>query len=320
MSIPYAEDAERYVLGCMLWTRDAVGRALEILDAQDFHVPNHRFLFRTLHRMFIEGEPIDPILVAERLKRDGVKGEPGKGLLTELLEEAGSSLHLEEHARLILNRAHARSLQLVTAEPHKLSDDEIESAAEQADSLLRRMRRGTQEPTRLLGYYVARDLEEIEEAGRSGEPILGISTGFPRLDTLTAGWHPGQLAIVGAQTGHGKTSLMHRFALEAAKHGNRVLFCSLEMTTRELRERIYAQEAHIALPRVTRGDLNEQDWKRLSKVSEECNKLPLLLCGKRGMTASDISAEARRVATDGLGMIVVDYLQLVRPQNLKAQR
>lgn len=311
-TLPYSEEAESYVLGSMMWRRKAVGEALEILHADDFVAPKHRILFRTLQNMYLEGEDIDPILVAERLRRDGQDGQVARDYIIKLLDEAGSNLYLKSHARLVLHRSHARALGRVVQEPHTLSDEQIEEATEKADDLLRRLRLQDQEPTKLVGSWVAGDLEDIEAAGRDGTPTIGIESGFPRLDEKTNGWSEGQLVVVGAQTGMGKTSLMLRFALEAAKKGTRVLFFSLEMTAREIRERIYAQEAKVPLTAIRRGSVDEH-WKALSEVAEKVRRLPLLLSGRRGMSAKDITAEVRRrTSEEPIGMVVVDYLQLVK--------
>lgn len=320
-TLPYSQEAESYVLGSMLWTRKATGKAIELLSADDFIDAKHRILFRTLRNMFIEGQDIDPILVAERLREDGQDGQVARDYIIQLLDDAGASTYLESHAKLILHRSHSRALSRVVQEPHQLSNEEIEDAAQKADDLLRRMRRAEQEPTRRVGERVAEDIESIEAAGQRKERLLGISTGLPSLDDITAGWEPGQLVVVGAQTSHGKTSLKLKFALEAAKAGKRVLFFSLEMGQKAIRERIYAQEANLNLTRVRTGELRQAEWDAITALAPKVSEWPLYLCDKKGLTAGDIAAEARRVAAEGpLDIVVVDYLQFVKADNKKLQR
>lgn len=312
---PYETEAEEYVLGCALTSRDAAAELVRLVEPEDFFDPKHQAVFSALRSLLTAGKGIDPVLVKDRLRQDGAIAD--HDTILDCIHRAGSQMFLKDHAELIVHRARAREVSRLSSDPHTLSSDELRDNTERLAALTARMQKLEESrPTTDVAKMVNADLAAME-----GDPERGIPSGFASLDDKTLGFFPGDLVVVGAESGHGKTNLLLRFAVNAAKQGHKVLFFSLEMMAQQLRNRIYAAETSIGLHAIRTRALGKPEWAKLTDVAAKVQTWSLRIHDTRNMTAEDIAAEVRRVnGTWGVDMIVVDYLQEVRATSTKGNR
>jgi replicative DNA helicase len=321
------EAAERYVLGCAMWTADACAEVIRVVSEDDFAHPDHRQVFVALRDLFLEGKGFDPVLVADRLRMNGSPVD--RLVVVGMLNEAGSALQIQGHLDVVLHRSNARRLDsIVRKEPWALSNSELEDAASRAEDLLRRMRR-RDEPPLTVAEAVSADLRLIEEG--YGD-LNALSTGFTKLDDMIdGGFLPGQLIVLGAATSMGKTAMIAGLARAASRQGARTLMCTLEMPSIEIRFRLYAQDAGISLKalrasifrRNSGAELNESQFQALSESAARFSEGgPIEIADIGEVSAADIAAEARRTSAKlgGLDLIAVDYLQLMKARDERVLR
>ncbi|MDR1791321.1 MAG: replicative DNA helicase [Propionibacteriaceae bacterium] len=313
--IPQDVDAEQCVLGAMMLSKGAIGEVIGLLQAGDFYRPAHEQVFSAMCELYVSGEPVDPVTVAdELLKRGELERVGGHIYLHHLLESVSIAGNATYYAQIVREKAVLRRLVDASQRIAQLGYagrgevDQIVDVAQQA-ILAVTAENGGYSPID-AGAASWSVIDEIEaRKGKNG--MLGIPSGILPLDELTRGFRPGQLIVIGARPGVGKSSL----ALEIARNvsiraGKRVAYFSLEMAYQELVEKMLAAESKIPLRKLQTGDLTEAEWAALGAV-------PALPEGRLKIfdqvnTSTQVRAEARKLAqTEGLDLIIVDYLQLM---------
>src|SRR5690606_35835568 len=259
---PYAPEAEISVLGGMLIDGDAVSKAVEIVDDSMFYREANRRIFRAMARLFQQGQVIDPVTVAEELKKtDELDSAGGMSYLAELLDAVPTAANLEYHARIVRERALLR--RLIEAASHIIRDaydigersvDEILDEAEQ------RIFQVAQAHDREGFVWIKKILyptfERIEKLQAAKGGITGVPSGFPDLDEMTGGFQAGDLIILAARPSMGKTSIVVGMALHAAiVHQIPVAIFSLEMSKEQIVQRMLCHEGIVDLGRLLRGRL-----------------------------------------------------------------
>lgn len=323
-SPPYAPEAEYSVLGGMLIDRDAVSRAVEIVDASMFYRESHRRLFRAMTRLFERGEVIDVITVAEDLRRtDELDSVGGLDYVAELLEAVPTAANIEYHARIVREKALLRRLieasHEIIRDVYEQGEREVETLLDHAES---RIFQVAQSHDR-AGFVRVKDLlweafEEIERLQTQDSPITGLPSGFRDLDRMTTGLQKGDLCIVAARPSMGKTSWVLNVAATAAiEHQVPVAVFSLEMSKEQLLKRLLSSEGRIDAQHIRRGGMSPDEHQRLAAAAGHLNSAPIWIDDSPGATVLEMRAKARRLASDlkaenrELGLIVVDYLQLM---------
>lgn len=327
-----ATAAERIVAGCVLHGPDEVDDARAVVSADDFALYPCRLVFETACRLRDEGRHIDAAAVLVALgaagKAQDLGPNPG-GFLADLLADAPTAANLSYAAGQVREAAKLRRL---TALAYELIRDAADPP-EPADDLAARFERqlaevGDATPTQhgptpikaILNDAITR--YDNAATGRAADSAL--RTGFAQLDRALGGFTPGQLIVVGARPATGKTALATRFATSIARSGAGVLLFSLEMSRAEIVDRVVASEADVSLPRL-RGSspMDPEQVNRVVALTEEDSVagLPLWVDDRSGLTATAIAATARRyVRRHGVRLVVVDYLQLMKPENPKEPR
>lgn len=316
---PHNLDAEESVLGAMLESKEAIANVIEILEGDDFYKPAHKEVYETILALYGKGEVPDAITVADELGRRGtlesIGGKPYIHGLLEAYPTAGAAGHyariVEEHALLRrLIDAGNKVQEIGFAMP-----DDVAEAVDQAEEIVyqvgdRRLRDD------IIPIYplLTESMENIEAISNRGDSFTGVSSGFPDLDEMTIGWQPSNLIIVAARPSQGKSSLMSDFALNAAvKHSVPVVIFSLEMSRQEIVQRFLASEAKVDSQRIRKGTLQEQDWTRLSSALGRLSEAPIFIDDSANISMMEMRAKCRRLkAKHGLGLIIVDYLQLMQ--------
>jgi replicative DNA helicase len=317
-AIPHDLDAEESLLGAMLLSREAIAEGVRVCTAADFYKPAHGHVFDAIISLYGQGEPADPVTVADELRRAGLlEAVGGPGVLISLQSNTPAISNAARYARIVEEHALLRRLIGVAAEIAELGysvPDDVTAAVDQAESMVFEVaqRRGVDSlvPLRQLLNDALDNLESLYERG---DAITGLPTGYQELDEHLAGLQPSNLMIVGARPGAGKTS----FALGLAAHAAMarrlpVLVFSLEMSHLEITQRLLCGEARVDSSRMRTGRLQERDWAQIQHALGRLGEAPLYVDDSANTTVMDIRAKARRLKSkEGLALVVVDYLQLM---------
>jgi replicative DNA helicase len=316
---PHDLQAEESLLGAMMLEPEAIATAAGVVRTDDFYKPAHAHIFDAVHALYAAGQPVDPVTVADELRRGGLLDVVGgHQALVQIMSSTPATTNAAGYARIIEEHALLRRLIGVAGEIAELGygmPDDVTKALDRAESLVyhvnqRRVTDTTAKIEELLGL----NLDRLEQLYGQGDAITGVPTGYADLDDLLSGLQPSNLVIVGARPSMGKTSFALGMAAHAAMSANYpVLVFSLEMGNLELSQRMLCGEARIDSARVRTGRLNEDDWNRISQAIGRLAAAPIWIDDNPNVTVMEIRAKARRLRSQvgNLGMVVVDYLQLM---------
>jgi replicative DNA helicase len=316
---PHNLEAEESVLGAMMLSADAIADVIEVLKAGDFYRSAHGRVFDTLLAIYARGESVDAITAKEELTRRGILEEVGGPLaVADLVERVPTPASAGYYARIVAQHALLRRLIDAAArimESAYSVPQDPEGAADQAEALIYAVARHDEKDqvvsVRELVDQAMVDLEHIQQ--RQGA-FAGVPTGFSDLDTLLSGLQPGNLLVVAARPGVGKSSFVTNLARNVAVDANApVAMFSLEMSRWEIGMRLLCGEARVPWDRVRAGRVAAEDWSRIVEAAETLHQAPLFIVDAGNVTIVDIRARARRLRSSprGLGLIIVDYLQLM---------
>jgi len=316
---PHNLEAEESLVGAMLLSRDAIVAALEAQVApDDFYKPAHGHVFEAITSLYSQGEPADPVTVAEELKRAGVlDAVGGPATLISLQARTPAIGNATRYAGIVEEYALLRRLIAVAAEIAELGysiPDDVLAAIDTAESLVFEVaQRRVTDSMLPIRELLERHLDHIEALYERGQDIIGVPTGYIDLDQQLAGLQPSNLVIVGGRPGSGKTSFALGLAAHAALEGRApVLVFSLEMSHLELTQRLLCSEARVDASRMRNGKLLESDWPKISHAVGRLAEAPINIDDNPHLTVMEIRAKARRLKSrQGLGLIVIDYLQLM---------
>jgi replicative DNA helicase len=317
---PHNVEAEESVLGSMLLSKDAIAEVLELLREDDFYRPAHRTVFRSVLELYGHGDAVDAVTVAEELRRNGALADIGGApFLHTLVASVPTAANAGFYARIVKEAGVLRRLIDAGTQIVQLgfeTPQDTESAVDRAESLVYQVAQGrVAEDYHSLRDVLTSTLEAIERLHEDHREITGVPTGFPDLDRLTSGLQPANLVIVAARPAVGKSTL----GLDVARHaavraGVPTVVFSLEMSKTELVQRLMCAECTVDMQRLRTGRMEESDWTRLTRSLGKLADAPLFIDDSPGTTMMEIRAKCRRLKQrHGLGLVVVDYLQLMQP-------
>jgi replicative DNA helicase len=317
-NVPHNLEAEESLLGAMLLSRDAIAAAVETCRAEDFYKPSHGHVFEAITNLYARGEPVDPVTVADELRRAGLlDAVGGSATLISLQANTPAIGSAARYARIVEEHALLRRLIAVAGEIAELGysvPEDVAAALDRAEAMIFEVaERKSVDTLSSLRDLLAVTLDGLEALYERSDTVTGVPTGFVDLDERLSGLQPSNLVIVGARPGMGKTS----FALGLAAHAALerripVLVFSLEMSHLEIAQRLLCAEAKVDSHRLRTGRLTEADWTRISQAIGRLGEAPIFVDDNPNLTVMDIRAKARRLKSrDGLGLVVVDYLQLM---------
>lgn len=313
-------DAERAVLGAMLISADARQDAAEILTGPDFYRLAHEHIYRAIVSQDESGEPVDPITIAARLTQAGQLDQVGGPLyLHDLVSTVTVTANVTHWAGIIHDSATRRSIIDRTLKAQQIAHDPSLPAAELVERV-----RGLFDETAPVRAEVTSfaDLVDlvIDEMDRGAS--RGIPTPWADLDDLISGWQPDRLYVIAARPAVGKSIAAQTIATDLALHHRLdVLFVALEMSRRELTRRALASAAKVNLTDIIRGQLAEEQWVKLSKAASRVKAQTVFINDDPTQTVPSIRSQARTLARGGrLGMVVVDHLGLVTPEDARISR
>lgn len=316
---PQAPEAEQSVLGSMLLSKDVIGDVGEILKGRDFYKPANETIFDIILGLYARGEPADPVTVAGELSRAGELQRVGGGAyLHTLVSMVPTAANATYYARIVREKSLLRGLvsagtrivQLGYAEEGGDVDGLMDSA--QAEIMAVSESRSGQDYVD-LSTLSEEALGELNEIAANKGKLTGVPTGFSDLDRLTQGLHAGQMVIVAARPAMGKSTLALDFCRSASIHHQiPAAIFSLEMSRSEIAMRLFSAETGVWLSKMRSGDMTANDWAVMSKRVSEISASPLYIDDSPNMSMTEIRSKCRRLKQqNGLGLVVIDYLQLM---------
>jgi len=315
---PHSIEAEQSVLGSMLLDKEAVAAATEVLRGEDFYSESHKEIFEAIVDTYDRGDPVDLVTVVESLRQRGTLGSVGGGAyISELSMSVPSTANIRYYMRIVEEKSILRRLIHASNDIIKESYDAAEDidiildhAEKKIFDIAQKKNNQAFEPIKsvLLDTY-----SKIEELTKNKGKIVGVSTGFKDFDQRTSGLNPSDFILVAARPSMGKTSFAINMAQYAAVYNKiPVAIFSLEMSKEQLAQRMLSSEANVELQKIRSGDLNETDWVKLVRAAGPLSAAPIFIDDTPGISAMEMRSKARRLKLEhGLGLIVIDYLQLM---------
>jgi len=321
--MPHSAEAEQAVLGSMLIDARCVPEVIDQLRPDDFYLRQDREIYETIYSMFNYSLTIDPVTVLEHMKRNGYYDESQtRGYLLQLMDATPTSANVKEYIGILKDKTLLRRVAEAAGDLTALirqgtdTGQDVLEAAEQKIYAIRQGRaaRGLTPISQvLLDVY-----DRLGELAASGKPIPGMSTGLRDLDRAISGLNKSDLVLLAARPGMGKTSMALNILLEAGKKsGQSVAFFSLEMSREQLALRLISSECFVELKKLITGKLTEADWEKVAVAADSLNRAKILIDDDPSVSVADILARCRRV--EDLGLVVIDYLQLMQSANGKTR-
>jgi replicative DNA helicase len=316
---PHDLDAERSLLGAMLLSRDAIAAAMETCRDDDFYKPAHAYVFEAIKVLYNHGEPADPVTVADELRRAGLlETVGGVAALVALQAETPATTNAARYARIIEEHALLRRLIAVAGEIAEMGyslPEDVAAALDHAESMVFNVaERRVTDSLKPLNELLTASMDRLEMLYERQEAVTGVPTGYVDLDHQLYGLQPNALVIVGARPAVGKTAFALGMAAHAAVEARvPTLIFSLEMGCDEITNRLLVSEARVDAGRMRNGRLSEPDWPKLTNAIARLGDAPLYIDDNPNTTVMEIRAKARRLKAQqaGLGLIIIDYLQLM---------
>ena len=317
---PQDVEAEESVLGAMLLSKDAIADCVESMSGDDFYRPAHETIYEAILDLYSRGEPADSVTVANYLTKTGdLSRIGGPAYLHTLIASVPTAANAAYYATIVRERAVLRRLVEAGTRIVQMgydaegdTDDVVNNA--QAE-IYRVTEKHTTEDYVILSEILGEVAQEIERNGDTDGQTAGVPTGLTEFDQLTTGPHPGQMIVIAARPGVGKSTLALDFIRSAAIHHKQAaVFFSLEMGKNELVMRLLSAESEIPLQSLRRGELSPHDWTNLAATEARINDAPLFVDDSPNMALTEIRAKCRRLKQQhDLKRVRADYLPLLSP-------
>jgi replicative DNA helicase len=315
---PQAIDMEEAVLGAIMLEKEAVITILDILKPESFYKDAHRKIFKSVSDLSAREFPVDLYTVTEELRAHGeLESVGGPVYLSQLTSKVVSAANVDYHARIVAQKYIQRELIRVSTEIQTRAFDDTWDVTELLDysenELFQIAEGNIKREVAPINMVIKEAIREIEEAGKREDALVGIPSGFTKLDRLTSGWQKAELVIIAARPSMGKTA----FALSMARnmsidHGKKVAIFSCEMSSVQLVNRLIIAETDIAGDKIRNGRLTEEEWKQLDTRIKKLVQAPIFIDDTPAISIFELRAKCRRLmAQHKLDIVIVDYLQLM---------
>ena len=317
---PQVPDIERAVLGAMLFEREAIGAAIEVIgQAEDcFYKPAHGIIYRVITDLYDENLPVDQLMVAERLRQRGVLDQiGGEAAVASLAGEITSAANIAYHCRILKEKAFLRRMITVTTSVRSLCYEDTANPSSILSILEENIIR-LSDMRSTKGYVALSDTvfdahREIMRRSETKEGLTGVDTGFGQLNRLTSGWQPSDLIILAGRPSMGKTAFSLDLAKNAAARGLPVAVFSLEMSSIQLVMRMLFNEGRFDGSSLNIKKQRSEDWTRLLDACARLQKYPVYIDDTPGLSSIELAAKAKRLKVErDIKLVIVDYLQLMQ--------
>jgi replicative DNA helicase len=323
---PHSLEAEMATLGSMMLSERAAEEVQAILTEDDFYQPAHREVFKAIRQLLLSAKAIDLVTIKDELIARGMLQEVGGvEYLIQIAESVPTAKNAEYYAEIVQDKATMRRLETAGHEIIGLVRDpetDADEKVDQAESLVFEVGQ------KRLGKYfdsaktLAKEFfKDVDHLLETGEPILGLPCGFGDLDEMTTGFYGGDFVIVAARPAMGKTSLVMNMALKIAREDKgAVAVFNLEMSGQQLVRRLISTEAQVPMGTLKKADLSASNYQKLADACETLYSLPIFIDDSSDVSPLDIRGKCRRLkAQEGLALVVIDYLQLMRGNSRRAE-
>lgn len=327
---PHSIEAEKRILGSLLLSNKSFDEIAGMLIEEDFYQPQNRILYRVIHSQIGKDSPIDMLTLTEKLSALALLDEAGgESYIYDIVGNTPSSGNIKAYAEIVKDRSILRKVLTASAEISSLA---YNPGGKNSRDLLNEVeqkifnisdKRAESDGMVRIADVLATATDKIDQLFQNGDAITGIPTGFTDLDEMTSGLHPGDLVIIAGRPSMGKTALMMNLVESAAITAKKpVIVFSLEMSSESLAIRMLSSLGRIDQTKLRTGKLTDDDWPRLTSAVSMLAEAPLFIDDTPSLTPAEIRAKVRRIARkEGeLGLIVVDYLQLMQVPGIKDNR
>ena len=317
-TMPHDDVAEQSVLGGMLLSKDAIADVVESLRASDFYKPAHETIYEAILSLYGHGSPADAITVADELKKRGeLTRVGGAAYIHTLIASVPTAANAQYYAEIVKEHAIMRRLIEAGTKIAQLgyaNETEVDTLVDQAQAEIYAVTDGNaKEDYVSFSEALEETINEIDANSNRPDGVYGVPTDFIEFDELTGGLHGGQMIVIAARPGVGKSTLALDIARSASIHHQMTtVFFSLEMSRTELAMRILSAEGKISMGRLKKGDLDTEGWTNLATLQGRIDSAPLYIDDSPNMTLMEIRAKCRRLKQrNDLKLVVLDYLQLM---------
>ena len=311
---PHSLEAEQSVLGAILIDSRCVADVIGLLQAEDFYLQQNREIYETIYTMFNYSQTIDPVTVLDKMRELGVYHDNSRDYIMQLMEITPTAANVVRYANIVREKALLRGLAQAAVDISETvysqvgTPQEILEAAERKIYALRKGERG--DSLEHVGKVLRKVFDNLQELSQSDSVIPGLSTGMRDLDTVINGMNKSDLLLVAARPAMGKSAFALNLSLNVAKkYKKTVAIFNLEMSREQLAMRLLATESFVDSKKMATGKLSEDEWNRLAMAADALSQTDIRIDDNPTVTVADINAKCRRL--DNLGLVVIDYLQLM---------
>ena len=312
---PQSLEAEQAVLGSILIDSRVVADVVGILTPEDFFLKQNKEIFETVYTMFNFSQTIDPVTVLNKMKELGVYHDNSTDYIKQLMEITPTAANVVRYANIVREKAMLRGLAKASTDISEMVADEIGTASEMletAEKKIYALRKGERNDSlEHIGTVLHKVFDRLTELSQSDSLIPGLSTGLRDLDTKINGLNKSDLILVAARPAMGKSAFALNLAVNVAKkYKKTVAVFNLEMSREQLAMRLLASESFIDMQKLATGKLTDEEWGKLCMASASLSQTDIRIDDNPSVTVADINAKCRRL--DNLGLVVIDYLQLMQ--------
>ena len=312
---PQSLEAEQAVLGSILIDSRCVADIVGVVSPEDFYLKQNRQIFETIYTMFNFSQTIDPVTVLNKMKELGVYQDNSRDYILQLMEITPTAANAVRYANIVREKAMLRGLAQAATDISETVHSEVGTAAEMLESAEKKiyaLRKGERNDSlEHIGTVLHKVFDHLNELSQSDSMIPGLSSGLRDLDMKINGLNKSDLLLVAARPAMGKSAFALNIAVNVAKKYNKtVAVFNLEMSREQLAMRLLASESFIEMQKLATGKLNEDEWAKLCMASAALSQTDIRIDDNPSVTVADINAKCRRL--DNLGLVVIDYLQLMQ--------
>ena len=320
---PQAVDLEEAVLGALMLERDAFSIVGDLLEPDAFYKDAHQKIFRAIHKLFLNDDPVDLLTVSEALKQSGeLEQVGGYYYLSQLTTRVASAAHIEFHAKIIVQKYLQRKLIGVCTELQEMAYDEATDVSDLMDKAQKAVfdiaDGNIKKDTAEIAPIIDEAIKGIQAAAEKPDGISGLPSGFNALDAVTSGWQPSDLVIIAARPAMGKTAFVLSMAKNmAVNHNTPVALFSLEMSNVQLVNRLIVNVCEIPGEKIKSGRLENYEWEQLDFKIKELYDAPIYVDDTPSLSVFELRTKARRLVREhGIKIIIIDYLQLMNASGM----
>ncbi len=319
VKVPQATEVEASVLGAMMLDQDIVEELLTVLQEDCFYKAENKLIYRAISNLSSASMPIDMMTVAERLKLNGdFDAAGGLDYLTRLTSDIGAAVHVHYYAKILVDKYIQREVISITNDSLRKSYDESEPVDDLLNSLQQRLfdlsEKNMSRREQSIADIIKNKLTALEELQSKEDGQTGLKSGYMALDKITYGWHPSDLVIIAGRPGMGKTAFVLTMARNMAVEFNiPIAFFSLEQAPTQLIERLLIAESGLPSEKIKGSmKMRQDDWSQLDAQIRPLLNAPIYIDDTPSLSIVELRAKARRlVKTNGVKMLIIDYLQLM---------